>query len=59
MGQPHVAVFETKQDLGFEGGTLLTVILEHNYGGKHILGKLELRSRHQVTEWVSHTDLAR
>ena len=26
---------------------------------KHILGKLELRSRHQVTEWVSHTDLAR
>jgi DNA-binding NarL/FixJ family response regulator len=25
---------------------------------KHILGKLELRSRHQVTEWVSHTNLA-
>ncbi|HEX8968248.1 MAG TPA: LuxR C-terminal-related transcriptional regulator [Chloroflexota bacterium] len=25
---------------------------------KHILGKLELRSRHQVAEWVSHTDLA-
>jgi len=24
---------------------------------KHILGKLELRSRHQVTEWVSRTDL--
>ena len=25
---------------------------------KHILGKLELRSRHQVTDWVSHTYLA-
>jgi predicted ATPase/DNA-binding CsgD family transcriptional regulator len=24
---------------------------------KHILGKLDLRSRHQLTEWVSHTDL--
>jgi len=24
---------------------------------KHILSKLELRSRHQVTEWVTHTDL--
>ncbi|MFL5242961.1 MAG: PSD1 and planctomycete cytochrome C domain-containing protein [Gemmataceae bacterium] len=42
MGQPHVAVFETKQDLGFDDGTLLTVTLEHNYGGKHILGKFRL-----------------
>jgi mono/diheme cytochrome c family protein len=42
MGKPHVAVFETKQDLGGTGATTLTVILEQNYGGKHILGRLRL-----------------
>jgi hypothetical protein len=42
MGKPHVAVFETKQDAGFDGGTVLTVVLEHTYGGKHILGKFRL-----------------
>ncbi|HEV3238086.1 MAG TPA: DUF1553 domain-containing protein, partial [Gemmataceae bacterium] len=42
MGKPHVAVFETKNDDGFDGGTMLTVVLEQNYGGKHILGKFRL-----------------
>jgi mono/diheme cytochrome c family protein len=42
MGKPHVAVFETKEDLGSDGGTVLTVVLEQNYGGKHILGRFRL-----------------
>src|SRR5260370_28471651 len=42
MGKPHVAVFETKEDVGLEGGTVLTVVLEQNYGGKHLLGRFRI-----------------
>jgi hypothetical protein len=42
MGKPHVAVFETKEDVVLDGGTVLTVVLEQNYGGKHILGRFRI-----------------
>jgi hypothetical protein len=42
IGKAHVAVFETSQDVGFEGGTVLTVTLDQSYGFKHTLGRFRL-----------------
>lgn len=39
LGRPHVAVFETKQDLGADGGTLLIVDMDQPYGGTHTIGR--------------------
>ncbi len=41
-GQPHNAIFETKEPLGFAGGTLLTFELEHDYGTGHLLGMFRI-----------------
>jgi hypothetical protein len=43
FGRPHVAVFETKEPLGFPAGTVLTFTLDQQYPGKeHNIGKFRL-----------------
>src|SRR5206468_10203421 len=42
VGQPHQAVFETKDPIGNEGGTVLTFVLEQVHGGGHLIGRLRL-----------------
>ncbi len=42
-GRNHAATFETGQDVGFPGGTLLTFTLDQQYpDGRHTLGKFRL-----------------
>jgi hypothetical protein len=42
VGQPHMAVFEFKQPIGFEGGTVLTFVLEQQHGRQHLIGRPRL-----------------
>jgi hypothetical protein len=43
FGQPHVAVFETKADAGFEGGTQLVLTMQYDYpDGKHQIGRFRV-----------------
>jgi WD40 repeat protein/mono/diheme cytochrome c family protein len=43
FGVTHWATFETKADLGHEGGTVLTLQLHHNYNdNKHSLGRFRI-----------------
>jgi hypothetical protein len=42
VGKPHQAVFELAEPAGTGGGTLLTVVLEQNHGGGHLIGRLRL-----------------
>ncbi len=43
MGAPHVASFETKEDVGHEGGTKLTFLLHQNFqSGQHSLGRFRI-----------------
>jgi hypothetical protein len=42
FGKAHVAVFETKQNMGFQGGCTLTFTLDQNFGGQHTLGRFRL-----------------
>ncbi len=42
-GKPHVAVFETRDNVGAEGGTLLAFVLKQNYqDNTHSLGRFRL-----------------
>src|SRR5262249_46897421 len=43
FGKSHEAIFETKSDVGADGGSLLTITISQQYvDGKHILGKFRL-----------------
>jgi hypothetical protein len=43
FGRPHVAVFETKEPVGFSSGTVLTFTLDQRFPGKeHNIGKFRL-----------------
>ena len=42
FGKPHYAFFETKENLGQEGGTRLTFTIRQQHGGKHNLGRFRL-----------------
>ncbi|MCH2402363.1 MAG: hypothetical protein MK364_24805, partial [Pirellulales bacterium] len=42
FGKPHTAFFETKTNLGQEGGTRLTFTIRQQFGSKHMLGKFRL-----------------
>ncbi len=42
VGQSHVAVFQFKEPVEFQGGTRLTVTLEQQHGGGHLLGRVRL-----------------
>ena len=42
-GVPHTAAFETKQDVGHDGGTKLTFLLHQNFSsGQHSLGRFRI-----------------
>jgi mono/diheme cytochrome c family protein len=42
VGKSHVAVFETKEDAGLDGGTALTFVLDQLHGGGHLIGRFRL-----------------
>jgi hypothetical protein len=42
VGQPHRAVFEFKEPVGFAGGTVLTFVLQQTHGGGHLIGRPRL-----------------
>jgi hypothetical protein len=42
VGQPHRAVFELKEPINGDGGTVLTIALEQTHGGGHLIGRLRL-----------------
>jgi len=41
-GRRHILVLETKEGVGFAGGTKLTVTLDQQYGTQHTLGRFRL-----------------
>jgi hypothetical protein len=42
VGKPHQAIFELKDEVGFEGGTQFTFELQQTHGGGHLIGRLRL-----------------
>lgn len=42
FGEPHTAIFETSQDVGHTGGTLLTFTLDQQFGGQHTIGRFRI-----------------
>jgi len=42
VGQPHQAVFEMKEAISNDGGTILTFTLEQLHGRNHLIGRLRL-----------------
>ncbi|MSR56422.1 MAG: DUF1553 domain-containing protein [Planctomycetaceae bacterium] len=42
VGKPHWATFEVKEPLGFDGGTVLTFVLEQKHGRGHLIGRPRL-----------------
>ncbi len=41
-GKDHAVIFEVKDDLNFEGGTALTLTLDHQYDEHHAAGKFRV-----------------
>ena len=41
-GESVEAIFETKENFGTKGGTLLTFTLDHQFGDSHVIGKFRL-----------------
>jgi mono/diheme cytochrome c family protein len=42
IGKQHYAVFETKDNVSFDGGTTLTFVLEQQHGRTHTIGRFRL-----------------
>jgi len=42
FGQSHWAVFESREELGFEGGTQFTATVVQNHGGARAIGRLRI-----------------
>ena len=42
FGKPHVAIFETSEEVGAVGGSVLSIVLEQPYGQQHTLGRFRL-----------------
>jgi uncharacterized protein DUF1553/uncharacterized protein DUF1549 len=42
VGNPHVAVFEFTEPIGFDNGTSLTIMLEQLHGSGHLIGRARL-----------------
>jgi hypothetical protein len=42
VGQPHRAVFEFEQPVGFRDGTALTFVFEQTHGGGHLIGRVRV-----------------
>jgi hypothetical protein len=41
-GRPQTAIFFTDSPVGGEGGTVLTFVMDHQYGEQHVIGKFRL-----------------
>jgi len=41
-GKTQAAIFTLASPIGFEGGTILTFTLDHQFGSQHVLGKFRL-----------------
>ncbi len=41
-GKSHTAVFMLASPIGFDGGTVFTFTLDHQFGSQHVLGKFRL-----------------
>ncbi len=42
VGKPHFAVFETKEQIGYDAGVTLTFTLDQNYGAGSLIGRFRL-----------------
>lgn len=42
FAEPHTAIYETAQDVGNPGGTLLTFTLDQQFGGQHTIGRFRI-----------------
>src|SRR5262249_42508282 len=42
VGQPHRAVFEFEQPVGFREGTTFIFVLEQTHGGAHLIGRVRI-----------------
>ena len=42
VGKPHVAVFETKEPIGYDGGVTLTFTLDQQFGAGSLIGRFRL-----------------
>ena len=42
LGKPHSAIFSVESPVGGEGGTVLTFVMDHQYGQQHTTGKFRL-----------------
>ena len=50
LNKDRAATFRVKGSAGFEGGTRLTITLDHSYGGNHTLGRFRLSARGPTPE---------
>jgi hypothetical protein len=41
-GKPHVAIFETTEDVSFAPGAALSLVLDQQYGEGHVIGRLRI-----------------
>jgi hypothetical protein len=42
MGRPHSAIFYVDKPVGGDGGSVLTFVMDHQYGQEHTIGKFRL-----------------
>ncbi|HWB14043.1 MAG TPA: DUF1549 and DUF1553 domain-containing protein [Pirellulales bacterium] len=42
FGEAHTAIFETTEDVGHAGGTLMTFTIDQQFGGQHTIGRFRL-----------------
>ncbi|HVX14589.1 MAG TPA: DUF1549 and DUF1553 domain-containing protein [Pirellulales bacterium] len=42
FGEPHMAIFETAQDISNAGGTLLSFTLDQQFGSEHTIGRFRI-----------------
>ena len=42
MGRPQTAIFFTDAPVGDDGGTMLTFVMDHQYGQQHVIGRFRL-----------------
>jgi hypothetical protein len=42
LGRPHSLIFYVDEPVGSEGGTIFTVVMDHQFGMEHVIGKFRL-----------------
>ena len=43
MSRPQSIIFSTDAPVGFDGGTVFTVVMDHQFGQQHVVGKFRRR----------------